>query len=71
MENAKVVSTPLPYHLKLIKEMCPKIEEEEDMMFTILYALVLGILMYATVYTRLDITHLMGVVSRCMSHLAI
>lgn len=25
MENAKAVSTPLPGHLKLTKEMCPKI----------------------------------------------
>ena len=24
MENAKTVSTPLPGHLKLTKEMCPK-----------------------------------------------
>ena len=24
VENAKVVSTPLPGHLKLTKEMCPK-----------------------------------------------
>ena len=25
MENVKVVKTPLPGHLKLTKEMCPKI----------------------------------------------
>ena len=30
MENAKVFSTPLPHHLKLTKEMCPKTQEEED-----------------------------------------
>ena len=32
MENDKVVSTPLPGHLKLTKEMCPKKKEEEDKM---------------------------------------
>ena len=32
MENAKVVSSPLPSHLKLTKEMCPKTQEEEDKM---------------------------------------
>ena len=32
MENAKAVNTPLPGHLKLTKEMCPKTQEEEDKM---------------------------------------
>ena len=29
MEITKAVSTPLPIHLKLTKEMCPKTQEEE------------------------------------------
>ena len=32
VENTKVVSTPLPSHLNLTKEMCPKAQEEEDKM---------------------------------------
>ena len=28
MDNAQVVNTPLPGHLKLTKEMCPKKQEE-------------------------------------------
>ena len=38
MENAKVVSIPLPSHLKLTKEMCPKTQEEEDKMSKVPYA---------------------------------
>ena len=57
MENAKAISTPLPSHLKLTKEMCPKIQEEEDNMSKVLYVLAIGSLMYAMVCTRLDIAH--------------
>jgi len=68
MENAKVVSTPLPGHLKLTKEMCPKTQEEEDNMSKVPYALVVGSLIYAMVFTRLDIAHAVRVVRRYMSH---
>ena len=68
MKNVKVVSTPLPGHLKLTKEMCPKIQEEEDKMSKVPYASAIGSLMYAMVCTRLDIAHAVGVVSRYMSH---
>ena len=68
MENAKDLNTPLPSHLKLTKEMCPKTQKEEDKMSKVPYASVLGSLMYAMVCTRPDITHVVGVVSRYMSH---
>ena len=68
MENAKVVSTPLPGHLKLTKEMCPKTQEEEDNMSKVPYASAVGSLMYAMVCTRPNIAHTVGVVSRYMSH---
>ena len=71
MENAKAVSAPLPSHLKLTKEMCPKTQEEEDMMSKVPYVLAIGSLMYARVCTRPDIAHAVGVVSRYMSHLGI
>ena len=64
MENAKVVSTPLPGHFKLTKEMCPKTQEEEDKMSKVPYALAVGSLMYAMVCTRPYIEHVVGVVSR-------
>ena len=68
MENAKAINTPLLGHLKLTKEMCPKTQEEEDKMSTVPYASAIGSLMYAMVCTRLDISHVVGVISRYMSH---
>ena len=68
IENAKVVSTTLPSHLKLTKEMCPKTQEEEDKMSKVPYASAVGSLMYVMVCTRPDIAHVVGVVSRYMSH---
>ena len=71
MENAKIVNTPLLGHLKLTKEMSPKIQKEEDKMSKLPYALVVGSLMYDMVCTRLDISHTVGVISTYMSHLGI
>ena len=71
MENAIVVSTPLPGHLKLTKEMCPKTQEKEDKMSKVPYASSIGILLYAMVCTRSDIVQAMEVISRYMSHLRI
>ena len=68
MENANVVSTPLPSHLKLTKEMFPKTQEEEDKMSKVPYASAVGRLMYAMVCTRPNIAHVVGVISRYMSH---
>ena len=70
MENAKIVREPLPSHLKLTKEIFPK-TQEEDKMSKVPYASAIGSLMYAMVCTRLDIAHVVGVVSRDMSHLGI
>ena len=68
MENAKAINTPLPSHLKLTKEMCPKTQEEEDKMSMVPYASIGGSLMYAMVCSRPDIAHALGVVSSYMSH---
>ena len=68
MDNAKVVNTPLPSHLKLTKETCPKTQEEEDKMSKVPYALAIGSLMYAMVCMRPNSTHVVGAVSRYMSH---
>jgi hypothetical protein len=55
--KTKPVSTPLAPHFKLIASMSPHIEEEYKHMAQILYAKVVGALMYAIVCTRLDISH--------------
>ena len=68
MGDAKLVSIPLATHFKLSKEQSPTTEEERDHMAKLPYASIIGSLMYAMVYTRPDIAHAMGVVSRYMSN---
>ena len=68
MKNAKPVSTPFSSHFKLSKEMCPKTQEEMEYMSKVPYASAVGSLIYAMVYTRLDISHEVGVVSRYMNN---
>ena len=63
MENAKDVSTHLPSHLKLTKEMCPKTQEDKDKMSKVPYALAVVSLMYAMVCMRPDIAHVVGLVA--------
>ena len=48
--------------------MCPKTQEEMDYMSKIPYASAVGSLMYAMFYTRPDIAHVVGVVSRYMKN---
>ena len=68
MHNAKPVSTPFASYFKLSKEMCPKTQEDMDYMSKVPYASPIGSLMYAMVYTRPDIAHAVGVVSRYMNN---
>jgi hypothetical protein len=58
---------PIPIGVKLPADQCPKTQEEEEDMSHVLYANVVGSLTYAMVYTRLDIAHAVGVLSRYMS----
>ena len=69
MNEVKPVSTPLGSHFKLNKEQSLKTEEKRDHMSKVPYALAIGSLMYVMVCTRLDIAHVVGVVSRFMSRL--
>ena len=68
MQNAKLVSTPFASHFKLSKEMCPKTHKEMEYMSKVPYASAVGSLMYAMVYTSLDIAHAVGVVSSYMNN---
>ena len=49
---------PIPAGVKLYIEQSPKTQEEEDDMPCIPYESAIGILMYAKVFPRLDITPL-------------
>ena len=68
MQNTKPVSTPFASHFRLSKDMCPKTQDEIDHMSKIPYASAVGSLMYAMVWTRPDIAHVVGVVSRFMEN---
>ena len=65
MQDSKPVSVPIPVGIKLLVEQCPKTQEEEDMS-CVPYASAVGSLMYAMVCTRLDISHVVGLLSRIM-----
>ena len=68
MQNAKLVSTPLPNNFKLSKEMCTETYEEINCMSRIPYSSAVGSLMYSMVYTRPNIAQSMGVVGRYMNN---
>ena len=65
-EKTKPVRTPLAPHFKLSASQCPKTEEEREYMSKVPYSNAVGSLMYAMVYTRPDISHAVGTVSRYM-----
>ena len=52
----------------LPKSQCPQNDNERAQMQNILYAFIVGRLMYAQVCTRLDITHVVGVLGRYLSN---
>eukprot|EP00253_Pinus_taeda_P012544 PITA_12544 len=65
--DSKPVKVPILVGVKLSVEQCPKTQEEEEDMSHVPYASAVGSLMYAIVCTRLDISHVVGVLSRFMS----
>ena len=69
MQDSKSVKVPIPVGVKLSAEHCPKTQEEEEDMSRVPYASAMGSLMYEMVCTRLDISHVVGVLSRFMSNL--
>ena len=66
MQDSKPVKVPTPVGARLSTKQCPKTQEKEEDMSRVPYASVVGSLMYAIVYTRLDIAHAVGVLSRFM-----
>ena len=66
MKHAKPVSTPLGAHFKLRKKSCSSSKKEKKDIASTIYSSTVGSLMYAIVYTRPDIAHAVGVVSKFM-----
>ena len=69
MQDSKPVKVPIHVGVKLFAEQCPKTQEEEEDMFHVPYASAVSSLMYAMVYTRPNIAHAVGVLSKFMSKL--
>ena len=67
MKDSKPMKVLVHVGVKLSAEQCPKAQEEEEDMSRVPYASVVSNLMYAVVCTRLDIAHVVGVLSRFMS----
>ncbi|KAI3667008.1 hypothetical protein L6452_42050 [Arctium lappa] len=66
-ERTKPRNTPLGSHFRLTKDQFPRSEDDKVDMAKVPYAFAIGSLMYVIVYTRQDIAHAVGVVSRFMS----
>jgi hypothetical protein len=67
MQECKPMKVPIPIGVKLSVDQCSKTQEEEEDMSHVTYASVVGILMYAMVFTRPGIAHAVGVLSMYMS----
>ena len=68
MSQAKLVSSPLLNHFKLSRKHDLSTDKEKEDMNNISYVSAIGSLMYVMVCTRLDITHVVGIVTRFMSN---
>ncbi|KAA0046766.1 gag/pol protein [Cucumis melo var. makuwa] len=68
MKNSKKGLLPYRYGIHLSKEQCLKTPQEVEDMSNILYAFVVGSLMYAMLCTRPDICYSMEIVSRYQSN---
>ena len=64
MEHCKSVNVLLVKGTKLSEELCPCTAEEKERMKGIHYSSALGCLMYAMLFTRPDLSHAIGILSR-------
>jgi hypothetical protein len=67
MQECKLVRVPIPIGVKLFVDQFPKTEEEEEGISCVPYVSAVGSLMYEIVFTRQDIVHAVGILSRYMS----
>ncbi|GJW72990.1 retrotransposon protein, putative, ty1-copia subclass [Tanacetum coccineum] len=69
MENSKKGNLPLHHGINISKDLCPKTNEELDRMIRVLYASVVGSIMYVMTYTRPDVSFALSMVSRHQQNL--
>jgi hypothetical protein len=68
MENYKSENTPVAKGDKFSLDQCPKTKLEKSEMHQIMYASLIGSLMYAQVCTRPDIAYITGMLGRYLSN---
>jgi hypothetical protein len=68
MDKCKHAHVPIIKGTKLSEEMCAKTPEEKKFMSDIPYSSALGSLMYAMLFTRPDLCHAVGLLSRYQSN---
>ena len=68
MSEAKLVGSALLTNSKINAKQCPRGGKDKAEMRKVLYASVVGSLMYVIVFTRPDIAFVVGVVSGYMSN---
>ena len=59
--------TPLASHFRLSNQQCPQIDEEKSKMLKILYANVVGCMMYSMVLTKPNLAYVLSLVSKYMA----
>ena len=64
MKASKRGYLPASHGIRIFKKMCLKILEERKRMNEILYALAMGSIMYAILYTRPNVAYALGIASR-------
>jgi hypothetical protein len=67
MEEVKKGLLPMSHGIHLGKTQCPSTTDEQERMSRILYASVIGSIMYAMICTRPDISYAHSVTSRYQS----
>lgn len=68
MLNAKAVNTTLVAQFKLLSNLCPQSNEHIDYIYMVFYSSAVGLLMYAMVFTNLNLVHIVGITSRYMEN---
>jgi hypothetical protein len=69
MEYCKPTTVPIVKGTKVSEELCPHTPEEKERMKDIPYSSTLGSLMYAMLFTRPDLSHTIGILSRYQKNL--
>lgn len=68
MKNTNPVSTPIVPHFRFSAALSPQSVEDKSYMSYVPYSCAVGSLMYAMACTRLDFSHVVNVMSRCMAN---